>query len=88
MIKRILGADWRLIVLLALLSVFFALGISLMIFYSHDTATQHMQADILALQTKMECPNNECDRFKGEDAKKLEARLMTEIAKVRKECQE
>ena len=86
--KYIMGVDWKLVAVLVLLSIFFAVGISLMIFYAHDTATNEMQADILALQTKMECPNNECDRFKGEDAKKLEARLMTEIAKVRKECQE
>ena len=86
--KYIMGVDWKLVAVLVLLSILFAVGISLMIFYAHDTATNEMQADILTLQKRMECPNNECDRFKGEDAKKLEARLMTEIAKVRKECQE
>ena len=86
MIKRILGADWKLVALLSILSILFAAGISLMIFYAHNTATNEMQADILALQTKMECPNNECDRFKGKDALVLEARVMTEIAKVRQEC--
>jgi len=86
MIKYIFGVDWKLVVLLALLSIGFAIGISLMIFYAHDTATEHMQTDIEALQKRMECPNNECDRFKGKDAKKLEARLMAEIEKVRQEC--
>ena len=86
MIKYILGTDWKLVFVMVLLSIFFALGISLMIVYSHDTATDQMQDDILALKTKMDCPNNECDRFKGEDAKKLEARLMAEIDKVRQGC--
>ena len=86
MIKYILGTDWRLVISLTLLSVFFAVGISLMIYYAHDTATDQMQADVLALKTKMDCPNNECDRFKGKDAKALEARLMAEIEKVRREC--
>jgi hypothetical protein len=87
MIKRILGADWKLVALLSILSILFAAGISLMIFYTHDTATDDMQDAIYALQKKMDCPNNECDRFKGADALVLEARLMTEIAKVRQECQ-
>ena len=86
MIRYIFGTDWKLVFVLVLLSIFFALGISLMIFYSHDTATDHMQTDIEALQKRMECPNNECDRFKGKDAKALEARLMAEIEKVRQEC--
>jgi hypothetical protein len=71
---------------LALLSILFATGISLMIFYAHDTATSDMQTDIEVLQKRMDCPNNECDRFKGKDAKALEARLMAEIAEVRKDC--
>jgi len=71
---------------LVVLSVCFAVGISLMIFYAHDTATDQMQSDIEALQKRMDCPNNECDRFKGKDAKALEARLMAEIDKVRQEC--
>ena len=86
MIRYIMGVDWKLVFAMCLLSILFALGISLMIFYSHDTATDNMQSDIQALQNRMECPNNECDRFKGEDAKKLEARLMAEIEKVRQEC--
>ena len=86
MIKYIFGVDWRLMFVLSLLSIFFAIGISLMIFYAHDTATTDMQADIEALQKRMECPNNECDRFKGKDAKLLESRLMAEIAQVRKDC--
>jgi hypothetical protein len=86
MIRYIYGVDWKLVFVLVSLSIFFAGGISLMIFYSHDTATDHMQTDIEALQKRMECPNNECDRFKGKDAKKLEARLMAEIDKVRQEC--
>jgi hypothetical protein len=45
-----------------------------------------MQTDIEVLQKRMDCPNNECDRFKGKDAKALEARLMAEIAEVRKDC--
>jgi hypothetical protein len=45
-----------------------------------------MHEDILALQKRMDCPNNECDRFKGKDAKALEARLMAEITEVRKDC--
>jgi hypothetical protein len=81
-----MGIDWRAFLALVILSIFFAGGISLMIFYSHDTATDHMQTDIEALQKRMECPNNECDRFKGKDAKALEARLMAEIDKVRREC--
>jgi hypothetical protein len=47
-----------------------------------------MHKDIQALQKKMECPNNECDRFKGEDALKLEARLMAEIEKAKKDCKD
>jgi hypothetical protein len=86
MIKYILGTDWKLVFVLVLLSIFFAGGISLMIFYSHDTATDHMQTDIEDLQKRMDCPNNECDRFKGKDAKALEARLMAEIEKDRQEC--
>ena len=86
MIKYIFGVDWKLVILLALLSISFAIGISLMIFYAHDTATDQMQVDIQVLQKRMDCPNNECDRFKGKDAKALEARLMAEIDKVRQEC--
>ena len=86
MIRYIMGIDWRVFSVLVVLSVCFAIGISLMIYYAHDTATDQMQADVLALKTKMDCPNNECDRFKGEDAKALEARLMAEIEKVRLEC--
>jgi hypothetical protein len=86
MIRYILGIDWRMFVALVVLSVCFAVGISLMIFYAHDTATTDMQSDIESLQKRMDCPNNECDRFKGKDAKKLEARLMAEIDKVRQEC--
>lgn len=86
MIKYIFGVDWKLVFLMGLLSIFFAVGISMMIFYAHDTATDEMAADIHALKVKMECPNNECDRFKGKDALVLEARLMAEIDKVRQEC--
>jgi hypothetical protein len=86
MIRYIYGVDWKLVFILVLLSIFFALGISLMMFYSHDTATEHMQSDIQVLQKRMDCPNNECDRFKGKDAKALEARLMAEIAEVKKDC--
>jgi hypothetical protein len=86
MIRYIYGVDWKLVLVLVILSIFFAGGISLMIFYSHDTATEHMQSDIQALQNRMDCPNNECDRFKGKDAKALESRLMAEIEKVRREC--
>ena len=86
MIRYIYGVDWKLVFVLVLLSIFFAGGISLMMFYSHSTATDNMHEDILALQKRMDCPNNECDRFKGKDAKKLEARLMAEIDKVRQEC--
>jgi len=86
MIRYILGIDWRMFVALVVLSVCFAVGISLMIFYAHDTATDQMQSDIEALQKRMDCPNNECDRFKGKDARALEARLMAEIEKVRQEC--
>jgi hypothetical protein len=86
MVKYIYGVDWKLVFVLVLLSIFFALGISLMIFYSHSTATDAMHKDIQILQKRMDCPNNECDRFKGKDAKALEARLMAEIDKVRQEC--
>jgi len=86
MIRYILGIDWRMFVALVVLSVCFAVGISLMIFYAHDTATTDMQSDIESLQKRMDCPNNECDRFKGKDARALEARLMAEIDKVRQEC--
>ena len=86
MIRYIFGVDWKLVFVLVLLSIFFAGGISLMMFYSHDTATEHMQTDIQVLQKRMECPNNECDRFKGKDAKVLEARLMAEIEQVKKDC--
>ena len=86
MIRRILGADWRLVGLLSLLSILFALGISLMIFYAHNTATDDMQDAIYVLQKRMDCPNNECDRFKGADALVLEARLMAEIEALRLEC--
>ena len=86
MIRYILGIDWRVFTALVILVISFAIGINLMIYYARDTATNKMQVEILALQTKMECPNNECDRFKGKDAKALEARLMAEIAEVRKDC--
>jgi hypothetical protein len=69
-------------------SIFFALGISMMILYAHNTATDEMQEDIIALQKKMDCPNNECDRFKGKDALVLEARLMAEIEKAKKDCKD
>ena len=88
MIRYIMGVDWRMFTILIMTSIFFAIGISLMIFYAHDTATGRMQKDILALKTKMDCPNNECDRFKGKDALVLEARLMAEIEKVRKDCKD
>jgi hypothetical protein len=81
-----MGVDWKLVVAMTLLSIFFALGISLMIFYAHSSATDKMHEDILVLQKRMDCPNNECDRFKGKDAKALEARLMAEVDKVRQEC--
>jgi len=86
MIRYIYGVDWKLIFVMVLLSIFFALGISLMIFYAHSSATDKMHEDIQILQKRMDCPNNECDRFKGKDAKALEARLMAEIDKVRQEC--
>ena len=86
MIRYIYGVYWKLVFVLVLLSIFFALGISLMIFYSHSTATDRMDKDIQILQKRMDCPNNECDRFKGKDARALEARLMAEIEKVRQEC--
>jgi hypothetical protein len=86
MIRYILGTDWRMVIVLALLSIFFALGISLMIFYAHSSATDKMHDDIQILQKRMDCPNNECDRFKGKDAKALEARLMAEIAEAKKDC--
>ena len=88
MIRYIMGIDWRMFIVLVMLSISFAIGISLMIFYAHDTATGQMQKDILALKTEMECPNNECDRFKGKDALVLEARLMAEIEKAKKDCKD
>ena len=86
MIRYIMGVDWRMVVAMGLLSVFFALGISLMIFYAHSSATDKMHEDIQVLQKRMDCPNNECDRFKGKDAKALEARLMAKIAEAKKDC--
>ena len=81
-----MGINWKMFVILSTLSILFAASISLMIFYSHTTATDQMEDDILTLRAKMECANNECDRFKGADAKALEARLMAEIDKVKKDC--
>jgi hypothetical protein len=88
MIRQILGVDWKLFIIVTLCSIIFALGISTMIMYAHTTATSKMQDDIMALQKRMDCPNNECDRFKGKDALILEARLMAEIEKAKKDCKD
>lgn len=81
-----MSIDWKLFMIVVLSSIIFSLGMSTMIMFAHTTATSEMEADIIALQKKMDCPNNECDRFKGKDALVLEARLMAEIEKVKKDC--
>ena len=40
------------------------------------------------LKTMIECPNNNCDRFRGKDARAMEQRLRDDIAALRRETNE
>ncbi len=46
---------------------------------------QLLDARVKIIELAMECPNNKCDRFKGVDAKRMEARIMAENAKKNEE---
>ena len=64
--------------------VFFAI----MVFMSatKDIATRNMQVQIDTILRKMECPNNECDRYKGKDAKRDLAIVHGRIDELERRC--
>ena len=64
--------------------VFFAI----MVFMSatKDIATRNMQVQIDTILRKIECPNNECDRYKGKDAKRDLAAVYKRIDELERRC--
>jgi tetrahydromethanopterin S-methyltransferase subunit G len=53
---------------------------------SKNAAHQSMQGQIDSIMKKMECPNNECDRYKGKDAARDLAIVHGRIDELEKNC--
>lgn len=51
-----------------------------------DVAHRGMQGQIDEILRKMECPNNECDRYKGKDAARDLAIVHGRIDELEKNC--
>jgi tetrahydromethanopterin S-methyltransferase subunit G len=61
-------------------------SIMLFMYATKDVATRKMQAQIDSIMKKMECPNNECDRYKGKDAARDLAIVHGRIDELEKNC--
>jgi hypothetical protein len=53
---------------------------------SKNSAQETMQSQINDILKKMQCENNECDRYKGKDAERDFAKVYLEIERLKKDC--
>lgn len=62
--------------------------ISIMVFMTStkNAATRNMQSQIDTILRQMECPNNECDRYKGKDAARDLAIVHGRIDELERNC--
>jgi hypothetical protein len=78
--------NMKAILIIGCWSIICTAAIVTIVMWAHGASTREMRQKIDELATILECKDNDCDRFKGKDAKALEKRLMTEIATVKKDC--
>lgn len=91
--KKTLAATWEWIMAGLVL---FIVGMLFWVFFIHgenQPCTSKPCYTVLdkridELKTMIECPNNNCDRFRGKDARAMEQRLRDDIAALRRETNE
>ncbi len=71
-------AGWSIICTIAIITI---------VMLAHQDSTKDMRQKIDELTVLLECKNNGCDRFKGVDARAMEARIESKIEKVRQCCE-
>ena len=86
--RYIFELNWKSIVLITAWSIACGAAILALLMFSYDSSTRTMAQQIEALTIRMDCPNNECDRYKGADARRDFARVDKQIADLRRECME
>lgn len=67
-------------------SIICTVAIITIVMLAHQDSTNDMRQKIDELTVLLECKNNGCDRFKGVDAKAMEARIESKIENVRQCC--
>lgn len=78
--------NWKSMVIIGAWSIACSAAIVALLMFSHEQSTTEMAQKIEALTARMDCPNNECDRYKGADARRDFARVEKKIDDVRKDC--
>jgi len=86
MTKYMVEINFKSIIIVGVWSILCTASIVSIVMWTHQASTREMKDKVNELATAMECKNNSCDRFKGKDAKEMEARLDAEIRKTRIEC--
>ena len=84
--RYIFEFNWKSMVLIGAWSVVCSAAIVALLMFSYDSSTRAMAQKIQALTDRMDCPNNQCDRYKGADARRDFARVEKQIADLRKDC--
>jgi hypothetical protein len=78
--------NWKSMVLIGAWSIVCSAAIVALLMFSYDSSTSAMAQKIQALTDRMDCPNNQCDRYKGADARRDFDRVEKQIADLRKDC--
>ena len=86
MINFIGGISLKAALIIAGWSIVCTVAIITIVMLAHEASTSEMRQKIDELSIMLECKDNNCDRFKGKDAREMEKRLYTEIEKVRRDC--
>ena len=84
--RYIFELNWKSMVLIGAWSVVCSAAIVALLMFSYDSSTGAMAQKIQALTDRMDCPNNQCDRYKGADARRDFDRVEKQIADLRKDC--
>jgi hypothetical protein len=84
--RYIFELNWKSMVIIGAWSIACSAAIVALLLFSYESSTDAMAQKLDALTARMDCPNNECDRYKGADARRDFARVEKQIADMRKEC--
>ena len=78
--------NWKSMAIIGAWSIACSAAIVALLIFSYERSADSTSQKIEALTARMDCPNNECDRYKGADARRDFARVEKQIADLRKDC--